>query len=82
MQAATSRRMRLTRRAARKRYAAARRMAAAGVPKIVYVSCDPATQARDIAVLTEKGYRAEKVQGVDMFPWTEHVETVVLLSRQ
>ena len=57
-------------------------LAAAGVPKIVYVSCDPATQARDIAVLTEKGYRAEKVQGVEMFPWTEHVETVVLLSRQ
>ena len=56
-------------------------LAEEGVPKIVYVSCDPATQARDIAILRGRGYTAEKAQGVDMFPWTEHVETVVLMSR-
>jgi 23S rRNA (uracil1939-C5)-methyltransferase len=46
--------------------------------KIVYVSCNPATQARDIALLNEK-YRIEEVQPVDMFPHTHHVENVVLL---
>ncbi len=49
--------------------------------KIVYVSCNPATQARDIALLDEK-YRIEKVQPVDMFPQTHHVENVVLLMRK
>ncbi len=51
--------------------------------KIVYVSCDPATLARDLAYLTsEAGYQVEKVQPVDMFPQTTHVETVVLMSRK
>ncbi|MBO2517492.1 MAG: 23S rRNA (uracil(1939)-C(5))-methyltransferase RlmD [Clostridiales bacterium] len=49
--------------------------------KVVYVSCDVHSQARDVKLLTALGYRLEKVQPVDMFPWTEHVETVVLLSR-
>ena len=49
--------------------------------KIVYVSCDSATLARDLAYLCMKGYRVQKVQVVDMFPWTVHVETVVLLSK-
>ena len=49
--------------------------------RIVYVSCDPATLARDISRLAELGYRAVKAQGVDMFPRTAHVETVVLLSK-
>lgn len=49
--------------------------------KIVYVSCDPATLARDCAVLEELGYKVDKVVPVDMFPRTGHVETVVLMSR-
>lgn len=48
-------------------------------PKIVYVSCNPATQARDIALLAEK-YTVDKIQPVDMFPQTYHVENVVRLS--
>lgn len=47
--------------------------------KIVYVSCNPATQARDIALLDAK-YKVTKVQPVDMFPQTHHVECVVLLE--
>ena len=49
--------------------------------RIVYVSCNPSTLARDIRYLTDRGYNTEEVQPVDMFPWTEHVETVVLMSR-
>ena len=49
--------------------------------RIVYVSCDPATLARDCAVLNERGYGVEVVQPVDMFPQTTHVETVVLMSK-
>ncbi len=48
-------------------------------PKIVYVSCNPATQARDVAALSEK-YTVDKIQPVDMFPQTYHVENVVLLT--
>ena len=49
--------------------------------RIVYVSCEPTTLARDAALLTQLGYRAERVWPVDMFPHTNHVETVVLMSR-
>ena len=49
--------------------------------RVVYVSCDPATLARDLKVLCGKGYELEKVRAVDMFPMTVHVETVVLLSK-
>ena len=50
--------------------------------KIVYISCNPETLARDLKFLTRKGYKVKKIQGVDMFPHTEHVETVVLLSHK
>ncbi len=50
--------------------------------RVVYVSCNPETLARDLGFLTKNGYKAEKIQGVDMFPFTEHVESVVLLSRE
>ena len=49
--------------------------------RIVYVSCDPATLARDLAILDEMGYQAIEATPVDMFPRTPHVETVVRLSR-
>jgi len=49
--------------------------------RLVYVSCDVATQARDLKLFAERGYKAEKAIAVDMFPRTSHVETVVLLSR-
>ena len=49
--------------------------------RIVYVSCNPATQARDIALMDEK-YKVTKVQPVDMFPHTHHVENVVLLEKR
>ena len=54
----------------------------AKVPQIVYVSCNPSTLARDLAVLVEGGYSIDSVQPIDMFPWTRHVETVVLLSQR
>lgn len=49
--------------------------------KMVYVSCDSATLARDLAYLCQRGFHLEKVQVVDMFPSTVHVETVVLMSK-
>ena len=52
---------------------------AVGAPKIVYVSCDPATQARDLNILSEK-YHILQMQAVDMFPHTHHIENVALLS--
>ncbi len=50
--------------------------------KLVYVSCDPATLARDVKIMAEKGYVLEKVQPVDMFPMTVHVESIVSMKRQ
>ena len=54
-------------------------IAASGVAKLVYVSCNPATLARDCKQLIESGYRLISAQPVDMFPQTSHVETVCLL---
>jgi len=48
--------------------------------RVVYVSCDPATLARDLAVFAELGFNAQEVTPVDMFPRTSHVESVVLLT--
>ena len=56
--------------------------AALKVPKIVYISCNPETLARDAELFTGLGYKAERVQPVDMFPFTGHVECVVLMSRE
>ena len=50
--------------------------------KVVYISCNPETLARDLKYLAKKGYRAVTAVPEDQFPWTEHVETVVLLSHK
>jgi 23S rRNA (uracil1939-C5)-methyltransferase len=52
-----------------------------GAPKVVYVSCDPATLARDAQILCTNGYRFSYAQPFDMFPQTHHVETVALFER-
>lgn len=49
--------------------------------KIVYISCNPATQARDVKLLTEAGYKLIKMRPVDMFPHTFHIENVTLLQK-
>lgn len=49
--------------------------------KVVYVSCNPETLVRDLKYFKKKGYQAKMAYGVDMFPWTSHVEAVVLLSK-
>lgn len=50
------------------------------VPKLVYVSCNPSSLARDLLYLTAQGYRVDYIQPVDMFPMTSHVECVVVLN--
>lgn len=50
--------------------------------RIVYVSCNPETQERDVKELVKGGYKVKRVQPVDMFPFTSHVETVILLRRK
>lgn len=49
--------------------------------RIVYISCNPETLARDLKYLVKKGYKVREIQPVDMFGFTEHVETVVLMSK-
>lgn len=52
-----------------------------GAPEIVYVSCKPTSLARDLEIFQQEGYQVERVELMDMFPRTVHVETVVLLSK-
>ena len=59
----------------------ARSLAALGAPRVIYVSCDPATLARDLVPLLAAGYRVEQVHLVDLFPQTYHLESVVHLIR-
>jgi 23S rRNA (uracil1939-C5)-methyltransferase len=56
-------------------------LAEIGPPAMVYVSCDPATLARDLRALLAAGYEMESIALVDLFPQTFHLETVVRLRR-
>jgi 23S rRNA (uracil1939-C5)-methyltransferase len=56
------------------------RVVALEPPAVTYVSCDPATLARDLRMLLDYGYRIDSITALDMFPQTFHVETVVQLS--
>jgi 23S rRNA (uracil1939-C5)-methyltransferase len=59
----------------------ARLLSTLGAPRVIYVSCDPATLARDLVLLLAAGYRVEQVHLVDLFPQTYHLESVVHLVR-
>ena len=49
--------------------------------RVVYVSCNPETLARDLSYLTRNGYKVTALQGVDMFPYTDHVECVAKIEK-
>ena len=59
----------------------ARMLTTLGAPRVIYVSCDPVTLARDLVILRGSGYRIEQMHLVDLFPQTYHLETVVHLAR-
>jgi len=59
----------------------ARMLATLGAPRVVYVSCDPVTLARDLVVLLGADYRIEHLHLIDLFPQTYHLESVVHLVR-
>ena len=59
----------------------ARALAKLGAPRVAYVSCDPATLARDLITLTSEGYRLDSLHLVDLFPQTYHIESVVEFVR-
>lgn len=59
----------------------ARGLATLGAPRVTYVSCDPATLARDLVIVLGAGYRVERVHLIDMFPQTYHIESVVQLAK-
>lgn len=56
-------------------------VAALAPERVVYVSCNPATQLRDLGTFARHGYHARTIEPVDMFPHTKHVETVAMLER-
>jgi tRNA/tmRNA/rRNA uracil-C5-methylase (TrmA/RlmC/RlmD family) len=56
-------------------------LAATGSPRVVLVSCDPASAGRDVALLTARGYRPVEAVVVDLFPHTHHTEVVTRLDR-
>lgn len=56
--------------------------AALAPERIVYISCNPATQARDVRQLVKSGYEVRAIRPVDMFPHTDHVESIVMLERE
>jgi 23S rRNA (uracil1939-C5)-methyltransferase len=55
---------------------------ASPVRRLVYVSCDPATLARDLRLLVDGGFALTEVQPLDMFPHTQHIEVVTTLDRE
>lgn len=57
------------------------KVAGLNLKEVVYISCNPSTFARDVKLFSEKGYVLKKLQAVDMFPQTSHIETVALLSK-
>ena len=57
-------------------------LARRGIPKIVYISCNPETLSRDVAILVGKGYGFSEITPVDLFPRTSHVETVILMTKE
>jgi len=59
----------------------ARMLSTLGAPRVIYVSCDPVTLARDLVILLASGYRIKQMHLVDLFPQTYHLETVVHLAR-
>lgn len=60
---------------------AAEFLAGLGAPRVVYLSCDPATLARDLAAWVGSGYRLERIEGFDLFPQTPHLEVLAVLER-
>lgn len=56
-------------------------LASIAAKRLVYVSCDPATMCRDLVALNDEGFQVRRIQPVDMFPQTHHIETVVLLEK-
>lgn len=57
------------------------KVAELSLPEVVYISCNPSTLARDIKLFSEKGYELKKLEAIDMFPQTSHVECIALLSK-
>ena len=57
-------------------------LCACGPKRVVYISCDPETLSRDLGILKANHYQIEKIQPVDMFPHTQHIECVVRLTRR